>query len=222
MAPCCHGAARAFCLLIAATVTASGQLKYFAGAGPGIAILSSASRAAVSAGSASVSNYEPKPGPLLHIFGGWHAWEYVSLQAAWSANRNGLTLSSTIPGSGFYQERRNSSQENLGADALVYFRERRSIVRPFLSAGFNYMWFRSERTELLFSSGTLRAPANFSGRRPGLRVAAGMDVMHRKGWGFRYAFMEHLQGNVIGSRLSPPATTKLMNFQHLFAVIRTF
>ncbi|MEO7649759.1 MAG: hypothetical protein ABIZ80_04775, partial [Bryobacteraceae bacterium] len=134
----CHDAAGALCLLIASTVTASGQPKYFAGAGPGMAILSSASGVSVSAASASVSNYGPRLGPLLHIFGGWHAWEYVSLQAAWSANRNGLTFSSSVPGSGFYQQRRSSSQKNVGADALVYFRERRSIVRPFLSVGFNY------------------------------------------------------------------------------------
>ncbi len=197
--------------------------RFFVGGGPGISILSGGSGANIAATSASLSSYEPKIGPQVHLFGGWNLAEYVSIQAAWSANRNDLIFQASTSDNAFYQQRRKSAQHNVGGDALLYFRNRKSLVRPFLSVGINAMWFRSEPTELIVSKGALSAPATFTARAPGLRVAAGTDLLIRNGWGFRYAFMEHLQQrNVIGLRLTPSAHRQLMNFQHLFGVVKYF
>ena len=197
--------------------------RFFVGGGPGISILSGGSGAVLGPASASISNYEPKIGKQIHIFGGWNPWEYVSVQAAWSANRNALIFNSTVGTTGFYRQRRKSAQQNLGTDFLLYFRDRKSVVRPFLSVGLNHMWFRSEPVEVTASGGALLPPPRFTDQAVGLRVAAGTDLVHRNGWGFRYAFMEHLQQrNVIGLRLTPSADRPLMNFQHIFGVVKYF
>ncbi|MEO6758863.1 MAG: hypothetical protein ABIO24_05370 [Saprospiraceae bacterium] len=196
--------------------------RFFVGGGPGVSIISGGSGAVVGPVVASISNYEPKVGRQVHVFGGWNPWEYISVQGAWSANRNTLTFNSATADS-FYQQKRKSSQQNVGGDMLLYFRERKSFVRPFLSVGVNYMWFKSAPTEVVASSGTLLPPPMFSDQASGLRVAAGTDLVHKNGWGFRYAFMEHLQQrNVIGTRLTPGAQRQLMNFQHLFGIIKYF
>ncbi|MBI2686614.1 MAG: hypothetical protein HYX27_09885 [Acidobacteria bacterium] len=208
-----------------AVLTATGaiaQPRYFIGAGPGISILSGGSGSQVTASAAAISNYEPKAGAEAHVFGGWHPWEYLSVQAAWSASRNGLTFNATTP-NGFYRQQRKSSQQNVGADALLYFRERKSPVRPFLSVGLNHMWFSSDPTSTTASGGALLPPPRYTGRAWGLRVAAGADLVRRNGWGFRYAFMEHLQQrNVIGLRLEPAARRQLMTFQHIFGIVKYF
>jgi hypothetical protein len=209
-------------LLILASHSATAQTRFFAGAGPGIAILSGGAKADVNANAAALSSYAAVRGAMVHTFAGYHLSEYVSVQAAWSANRNALTLSASLTGTGFYQQQRSSRQQNLGVDLLVYFRDRRSIVRPFLSVGPNAMWFTSEPAGAVVSSGNLPPPGKFSETAPGLRVAAGMDVMHPGGWGFRYAFLENMQRNVIGATLTPPARPVLMNFQHVFGFVKYF
>ncbi|MBC7925594.1 MAG: hypothetical protein H7039_08050 [Bryobacteraceae bacterium] len=209
-------------LLFPGLISAQEPKRFFVGGGPGMAILSAGSAATINSQTTAFSNYEPRLGALAHAFGGWHFSEYVTAQVAWSGNRNSLTFAATNSAADTYQQRRKSSQQNAGADALLYFRDRRSFVRPFLSVGFNYMWFRSEATSLAFSTAPTSAPPDFSDSVAGLRVAAGTDLLLRNGWGARYAFMEHLQTNVIGKRLSPRATNPLMNFQHLFGVVKYF
>ena len=95
------------------------------------------------------------------------------------------------------------SQHSVGADVLLYFRPRSSHIRPYLSAG--PAWVRS-----------------LSEDKPGLRVAVGMDLMLKSGWGFRYAFSEMMTANPFGAALHPRATTRLMNFQNLFGVVKRF
>lgn len=208
--------------LLTLTCAIAQPSRFFVGGGPGVAVLSGGSGAVVGPAAASISNYEPKIGAQAHVFGGWNPWEYISLQGAWSFNRNALTFNSTAA-NGFYRQERKSSQQNAGADLMLYFRERKSFVRPFLSAGVNYMWFKSTPTEVVAASGPLLPPPMYSDRAFGFRVAAGTDLVHRNGWGFRYAFMEHLQQrNVIGLRLTPRAPGQLMNFQHLFGIIKYF
>jgi hypothetical protein len=207
---------------IASSAPVLAQAGRFAGAGPGIAILSAGSEAVIDSSTASLSNYKPARGALVHVFAGIHLSDYWSLQATWSANRNELTMSSSLAAAGFYQQRRSSSQQNLGGDLLLYFRNRRSFVRPFLSVGLNSMWFSSEPIETVAASGSLSPPASFKEQAPGLRVAAGADLMLPSGWGFRYAFLENMQRNVIGASLSPPANPVLMNFQHIFGFVKYF
>lgn len=209
-----------FCFVFGACAAA--QPRYFLGGGPGAAVLSGASGSAVNQNSVEISAYQPRLGALAHVFGGWHISEYVSLQGAWSANWNDLVYSASSD-AGFFQQEQNSFQQNLGADTLLYFRNRRSFVRPFLSAGLNYMRFRSNVTELRTIGGQPPSvPGNFRAEEPGLRVAAGADLLLPNGWGFRYAFLENLQRNVAGRQLSPPAGGPLMTFQHIFGLIKYF
>jgi hypothetical protein len=84
------------------------------------------------------------------------------------------------------------------------------------------MWFSTEPIETVVARGSLSPPVKFAEQAPGVRVAAGVDLMLPSGWGFRYAFLENMQRNVIGSRLSPPAKPVFMNFQHIFGFVKYF
>lgn len=204
-------------------IAAAQTPRFFAGAGPGIAILSAASGTAISADRAALSNYAPKLGLMGHVFFGWHANEYLSLQGAWSYQTNDLTLSATASNGAFYQQRRDSRQHNGGGEVLLYFRNRRSFVRPFLSAGLGLQRIASDAAATLTQQGSIALPpAAFTATEPGLRVAAGADLLLGKGWGLRYAFLETLQRNPIGRRLTPSAGSPLMNFHHVFGFVKYF
>lgn len=203
------------------------QPRYFTGAGGGIAALSGGGSSTIGAQASAISLYKPGLGPAVHAYFGRHAWEYVGVQAAWSWNRNPLTFSSSASlGDGpaaVYEQKRSSSQHGLGADVLLYFRERRSFIRPFLAVGVNWMRLESKAQSLSTASGpVLLPPAAFTANKPGLRAAAGIDLMHRSGWGLRYAFLETIQANAIGARLAPRTQGALMNFQNQFSLVKYF
>ena len=164
----------------------------------GVAILSGAS--AIRAGAAS--NYDAKIGPAANIAIGYHFNDWFSAQAGYIWNQNRL-VTNQLSGSALAQSESIRIQHAASFDALVYFRARPSRVRPYLSAG-----------PAIVS--ILNRP------KPGLRIAVGMDVRVRPGWGFRYSFSEMTTTNSFSAALQPPASAKLMNFQHLFGVIRIF
>jgi hypothetical protein len=195
-------------LLLFACAPGWAQAIPFAGGGPGLAQLSGgAASQGLGASSAAVSFYDAAAGPLVHGFGGMHLNNYLSVQGAYHWNRNGVTYTESITGPrpAFGERSVQVSQHQIGGDLLVYFRDTQSWVRPYLGVGFAVTQF-----------------TGVSSTRAGLRAAAGLDVIHKSGWGFRYSFLETITGNPIGEAMRPPSGKKLMTFQNLFGVVKYF
>jgi hypothetical protein len=211
--------------LIASSLPVLGGDFYLGGLG-GLATLSADGRFILSGANSQTSQYKPENGPALNIFGGWDFSQYASIQANYIWNGNDLTLVSTAlgpPGASDYQQTRTSQQSSAIADLLVYFRNPRSAVRPYLSGGTGVVWLSSSAKALITSTGSPAIPPqHFSDANIGLRVAVGMDVRIAQGWWFRYSFSETISSNPISDELSPPGQRMLKNFQNLFGFVRRF
>jgi len=211
--------------LIASSLPAPGGDFYFGALG-GAATLSGDGRYILSGTSSQTSLYKPENGAALNVFGGWDFSQYASLQANYIWNRNDVTLVSTAFGPGGasdYQQARNSQQSSAIVDLLVYFRNRKSRVRPYLSGGTGAVWLSSSARALVTVTGAPPIPPqHFSEANIGLRVAVGMDVRLSRGWWFRYSFSETSSSNPISDQLSPPGQRMLKNFQNLFGLVRRF
>ncbi|MBM3740549.1 MAG: hypothetical protein FJW39_32775 [Acidobacteria bacterium] len=212
--------------LLAAGLPLCAENLWFAGAGAGLSTLSGDAASSVSAATTAVSQYKPENGPLFHVFAGRHWREYLSFQAVYSWNRNEVALLSAVTTGGAettYEQARRSRQHNVAGDAMLYFRKRKSWVRPYLSIGLGVMHFRSHSPVLRISKGRPSPPGPvFTAVKPGLRAAAGIELMHPSGWGFRYAFLETIQGNPVSAQLSPKGSRGLANFQNTFGFVRYF
>ena len=197
----------------------------FTGAAVGVATLSADARSEITSGVADVSLYKPENGPALNVFVGSHFHEYLTVQGNYVWNRNDVTLTSvrtTDSGPSFYDAPRASSQHAFIGDLLVYFRERRSAIRPYLSAGVGVVRLQTTaRGGDSFRNATL-PPAVAVATHAILRVAVGLDVSLGGHWGARYSFSEGLSSNPISAQLSPPGQRSLANFQNLFGVVRSF
>src|SRR6266516_4075620 len=112
----------------------SGQPRPYAGVLGGISTLSADAVSVVAASGASASSYKPLNGAVVNPFGGVHVTDYLSLQSNYTWNRNDLELFAIRSPGDSYEQHRGSSQHAVGVDLLVYFRDRRNWVRPFLSA----------------------------------------------------------------------------------------
>lgn len=150
----------------------------------------------------AAANYDPAVGLAANIAVGYHFNDWLSTQAGYIWNRNLLT-SNQLAGGSFSQSKTTRTQTAVAVDAMLYFRQRASRFRPYLSAGPAIVSVLNEH-------------------RAGLRVAVGIDISLRNGWGIRYSFSEMISANPLAAALSPPAGGKLMNFQNLFGVIKTF
>jgi hypothetical protein len=127
------------------------------------------------------------------------------------------------PGTNFYQQPRSSRQNAFIADLLVYMRDRRSRVRPYLSGGLGAVRLSSSVEGPTNSQGVLKVPPpEFASTFAGFRVAVGMDVRLTPGWFFRYSFSETISDNSISAEMGPRPSGLLKNFQNLFGIIRTF
>jgi hypothetical protein len=199
---------------------------FYFGALGGMATLSADGRYILSGTSSQTSLYKPENGAALNLFGGWDFSQYASLQANYIWNRNDLTLVSTAfgpAGASDYQQARTSEQSSAIADLLVYFRDRKSRVRPYLSGGTGAVWLSSSTKALVTATGSPPIPPQqFSDTNVDLRVAVGMDVRLAQGWWFRYSFSETISANPISDELSPPGQRMLKNFQNLFGLVRRF
>lgn len=167
-----------------------------------------AGTAALSGGSviraapSAAANYDPTAGLAANIAVGYHFNDWVSAQAGYIWNRNLLTTSQ-LAGPVFSKSENIRTQHAVAFDAMLYFRPRASHFRPYLSAGPGVVSVLNER-------------------KAGLRVAVGIELLLRKGWGVRYSFSEMMSANPFAAALNPPAGGKLMNFQNLFGVVKTF
>jgi hypothetical protein len=216
------GAAVMFCL---ATAVAGAQenRRISVGAVAGVSTLSADARSEITTEGADVSLYKPENGPALNVFVGMHVREYVTLQANYIWNRNRLALASvrsTDLGPTFYEQPRTSSQHAIVGDLLVYFRERRSVVRPYLSVGAGIVRFETLADGPARSRNVVPPAETVRARRATLRVAVGLDLTVGRGWSVRYSFSESVSGNPISAQLSPRGQRNLANFQNLFGVVR--
>jgi len=142
-------------------------------------------------------------------------------------NRNDVTLVSLVaPDRGTpitYQQSRTSRQNAVFGDLLIFFRNRDSRVRPYLSAGIGVVFLRSEETQVTNVSGIpVLPPSVFDAAKPGFRAAVGVDLSLGPRLQFRYSFAETIQGNEFSRYLSPPGERNLAHFQNLFGIVIRF
>jgi hypothetical protein len=121
------------------------------------------------------------------------------------------------------EEKRSSSQNSAILDLLLYFRNRDSWARPYLSVGSGVVRFKSGHRESLNVRGSAsRLPAQFTSSEVALRVAVGIDISVRRQFAIRYSFSETISENPLGGRLSPRGERNLANFQNLFGIVKYF
>lgn len=195
----------------------------YVGAVGGIATLSADAGTQRVPNGLDLSSYSPANGGALDLFGGFHLYNYFSLQGDFIWNRNSLHLSSSSTSGAFYQEDRRSSQEAGIVSFLLYFRKRGNRVRPYLGVGAGVAYLSSKRERVVsMGGGPTLPPAEFSSTGAVFRTHVGVDltVVHRLD--FRYSFSETIGNNGISQVLSPPAPRRLANFQNLFGFVFRF
>lgn len=168
----------------------------------GFAVLSPASAVNAAGG----ANYDPKVGGAAAVALGYHFNSWISAQAGLDWNRH-RTIFNQLRGSNFSSTERDQTVQTIFVDALLYFRNRNDRFRPYLSAGPALVTFPqagADRHEL------------------GLKVTVGIDVRIKDQWSFRYSFHETMSANPLAASLQPPSPARLMNFQNLFGIVRSF
>ena len=106
---------------------------------------------------------------------------------------------------------------------MLYFRNLKSRVRPYLSVGAGVVRLISAEESIEQTNGTpTLAPLGFTSVKPALRVAVGVDLAVKNGWAFRFTFSETLRSNAISAQLDPPGQRNLANFQNLFGFVKYF
>ena len=201
------------------------QGSYFAGALGGISTLSADGRSVTTPTSSDNSSYKPENGSTFRVFGGRHLTNYVSVEGNYGWNRNSLTLTSSQSGTGnvFYEQSRRATQHSVLGELLVYFRNRKSRARPYLSVGGGVVHLASAQASIGQVIGAPElAPGEFSSTKPALRVAVGIDVVLKGGWAFRFTFSETIRQNAISAQLRPPGERNLANFQNLIGIVKHF
>lgn len=211
--------------LAAVPAAAQDERRNFAGGLFGMSILSADARSVTDGSRAAMSLYEPANGPALNVFAGVHLAQYFSVQANWIWNRNDLMLFSsflTPQGGGFYEQRRDSSQQAVVLDGLVYFRRLDSVIRPYLGTGISVVHFSSRDVTSESEHGLGAPSAEIVSTRVGLRSHVGIDLRLSHRINFRYSFSEMISGNPVSPSLTPPGQRGLMNFQNLFGFVGRF
>ena len=150
----------------------------------------------------------------------------MRVQGTYGWNRNDLSLVSSTPAEGpeaFYDQARRATQHTAIAELMVYFRNRRSRVRPYLSAGGGVVRFDSPASTIDLRAGSPQlAPGGFESSDRAIRVAVGIDVFVKNGWVFRFTFAETIRSNPISAQLSPAGQRGLAHFQNLFGFVKQF
>jgi len=209
---------RILLLLIALSPAGWGQ-RYFATVVGGIATLEADAATRVDSTNAA-SLYKPENGAALNVAVGVHLNDWFSVQTNYIWNQNDLTITEIVD-SVHLQQDRHSSEHAVIADLLLYFRSRRSRIRPYLSAGTGFVRMFSTADGPV--QGTLTpVPLQVDATELPLRVAVGADLLFGGGWGFRYSFSETISRNPFSAALNPPGARRLANFQNLFGVVKYF
>ncbi len=198
---------------------------YFVGVISGSSQLSGDPSSIVDAAGFATSVYKPETGPAVNAFVGIHLREYVTLQVNYTWNRNDVAFFAsrgTATESRFYQQPHATTHHTFIGDVLVYFRERSSRIRPYLSGGLGLLRLSSERRPGLIDGGLMPPPPTFTATDFTSRVAVGADIAVGNGWSIRYSFSENLGRNPLSRQLDPQGVRGLMNFQNLVGVMREF
>ena len=198
---------------------------YFVGVISGSSQLSGDPSSMVSAAGFATSVYKPETGPAVNVFVGRHLREYVTLQLNYTWNRHDVAFFSaraTPTESRFYEQPHSTTHHTFIGDVLVYFRERSSRIRPYLSGGLGFLHLSSERRPGLIDGGLMPPRSAFTTTDFTTRVAVGADVPVGNGWSIRYSFSENLGPNPLSRQLDPQGTRGLMSFQNLVGVMREF
>ncbi len=206
------------CLLAA---HANAQQNYFAGGYIGVSTLSADARTDVTSSGAQFSSYKPENGLTAVGFAGRHINDWVSVMGSYGWNRNSLLLASgeAASVSSAISREYHSSMHTVIGEALIYFRPRRSRIRPYLSAGAGVVNIdANSRGAATVSGQPPSLPGSISHTGPAVRVAVGIDLFVSKNWALRYSFSETIQGNPFSEALTPPAPRRLANFQNWFGV----
>src|SRR5260370_2786148 len=214
-----HGGVALLLVLLLLVIPAFWGQRYFVGALGGVWTLSADAATRLDSANA-VSLYKPKNGPALNLVGGIHLNDWFSLQGNYVWNRNDLTITE-VAGLASLEQDRYGSQHAAIADLLLYFRGRRSRIRPYLSVGSGFVLLRSFAAGPLLGTLTPVPPEVDTVKLP-LRVAVGIDLLFPRGWGFRYSFSETMTGNPFSATLDPPGSRGLANFQNLFGFVKYF
>ena len=201
------------------------QRQVYVGALGGLATLSGDGRYVVTPTSTATSLYDPGTGSAASFFGGIHLFKYASVQGNYIWNRNDVTLVSSLSNPAafsFYQRPVRGTQNVFVVDVLVYFRERGSRIRPYLSQGGGLVHIRSRPNGNTLSGGNPSLPGVSASTFPTSRTAVGLDVRLRPTWFLRYTFGENISRNPVSAQLSPSGQRLLKNFQNLWGIYRTF
>ena len=214
----------AFFFIAACGTSARAQI--YVGVLGGIASISGDARSNLNSASSAFSSYDPRNGGAFELLAGKHLSDYFTVQGnyIWNANDMTVTGGTFIGGTQQgYQELRSSSQQSVLGNILVYFRNRDSRLRPYLSVGTGLVHFSSTQQSLDQVFGEPVLPSHsFSSNMIALNVPVGMDVTLGHGWAFRYTFSETISRNPIDDQLSPSGRHTFKNFLNLFGFTKRF
>lgn len=198
----------------------------YAGFLGGVSTLSADGRTDIDSSPARVAIYDPKNGQSISGFGGRYFGNYLAIQVSYIWNRNQLTLTqiaSMGPAESISVQTRESRRHQAALDLLIYFREKPSAVRPYLSFGVGLRGLNSTfRHFTIQRNATLTPPLAFSKTDPVARFAVGMDVKVQRDWRLRYTFVETIGTNAVNRLLEPRPSRNLMTFYNLFGLFRVF
>lgn len=214
----------AFALLALATPL-SGQPNRFVGGYAGISTLSADGRTDVTSANARFSSYKPENGLTVVGLAGLHINDFFSVMGSYGWNRNSILFAGGEAGavSGAVTQRHRATMHTVIGEGMLYFRPRKSRVRPYLSAGAGVAHVTSSARGTPNGFGIAPAlPRRITHTGPAFRVAVGIDLFFTANAAFRYSFSETLQGNPFSAALTPPAPRRLANFQNWFGVVLYF
>ena len=197
------------------------QQNLFVGGYLGVSTLSADARTDVTSSGAQFSSYKPENGLTAVGFAGRHLNDWVSIMGSYGWNRNSILLAAGQAGTASSATSREyaSSTHTVIGETLVYFRPRRSRIRPYLSAGAGLVDIHAaSRAAATSFAAPPSLPAAIDHTGPAFRVAVGIDLFLSKNLALRYSFSETLQGNPFSTALTPAAPRKLANFQNWLGV----
>lgn len=209
--------ARLLLLVCSVSSGAFAQQTTFVGGYLGVSTLSADARTDVTSSGARFSSYKPENGLTAVGFAGRHLNDWVSLMGSYGWNRNSLLLAAGAAGSTSNAASRDyrASMHTVIGESLIYFRPRRSRIRPYLSAGAGFVNIHASSQGTASGFGDPPSlPGAIDHTGAAIRAAVGIDLFVSKSLAVRYSFSETLHANPFSSALSPAAPRRLANFQN--------